>query len=124
MECKDCNTLGGNTLTKDPLKLTEEEWKKRLSPAEFFICRQKGTEMPGTGKYLHHKAKGIYVCVACRQELFSSKTKYDACDWPSFWDALAGSVRVESDLEALCTRCGSHLGHRFDDGPPPTGKRY
>lgn len=124
MECIGCESSGDSKEIKNPMNLTEEEWKKRLTPEQFYICREKGTEPSGSGMYLNHWKKGVYACVACGQELFKSETKYDACGWPSFWDAIPGSVRVESDLEAVCTRCGSHLGHRFDDGPKPTGKRY
>ena len=107
-----------------PLALSDEEWRARLTPQQYFVCRQRGTEFPNTGEYLHHTAAGVYDCVACGQPLFSSSTKYDACGWPSYWDALPGAVAVHADLEAVCTRCGSHLGHRFGDGPPPTGFRY
>lgn len=107
-----------------PFTLTDEEWRGRLTPQQYFVCRQRGTEFPNTGEYLHHNGVGRYDCVACGQPLFSSTTKYDACGWPSFWDAVPDTVRVHDDLEAVCTRCGSHLGHRFNDGPPPTGFRY
>jgi peptide-methionine (R)-S-oxide reductase len=107
-----------------PFELTDPEWRQRLTPQQYAICRQGGTEFPNTGEYLHHTADGIYECAACGQPLFESKTKYDACGWPSYWDALPASVQVHPDLEAVCTRCGSHLGHRFNDGPRPTGFRY
>ncbi len=110
--------------TKYPFELSDEEWRRRLSPAQYRVCRQAGTEPPGSGDLLDHREKGRYHCAGCDRPLFDSETKYDACGWPSFWDALPGSVEVRSDLEAVCTRCGSHLGHRFDDGPPPTGFRY
>ena len=106
---------------------TEQEMRDKLSPEQFQVCRLRGTEAPGSGKYLHHKADGIYACAACGQHLFDSKTKYDACGWPSYWDAIPGAVkkgRPDDALEAICTKCGSHLGHIFDDGPPPTGLRY
>jgi peptide-methionine (R)-S-oxide reductase len=123
-ECSDCAAPAKNTVVEDPMKISEAEWKKRLTPDQYYVCRQKGTEAPETGAYLHHKEKGTYDCVACGQPLFSSDTKYDACGWPSFWNALPNAVRVESDLESVCTKCGSHLGHRFNDGPKPTGWRY
>ena len=116
-----------NAPAKDPMTLTDEEWRRKLTPEQYRVCRQCGTETPESGKYLHHKADGVYACVACGQPLFDSKTKYDACGWPSYWDALPGAVKKgteEDALEAVCTKCGSHLGHVFDDGPPPTGKRY
>jgi peptide-methionine (R)-S-oxide reductase len=110
--------------TRYPFELSDEEWRKRLTPKQYAICRQGGTEFPNTGEYLHHVADGIYACAGCGQPLFDSKTKYDACGWPSYWDALPGAVAVHADLESVCTRCGTHLGHRFNDGPPPTGFRY
>jgi peptide-methionine (R)-S-oxide reductase len=112
---------------------TDEEWKKHLDPQQYRVLRKKGTEPAFTGKYLHNKEKGIYVCAACGAELFSSDTKYDSgSGWPSFWTALAKNNIVEvSDrtlgmerTEILCKNCGSHLGHVFDDGPQPTGMRY
>jgi peptide-methionine (R)-S-oxide reductase len=112
---------------KDPKKLTEQEWKERLTPEQFYVCRQKGTERAGSGRYLEHWEKGTYLCVACGAPLFESKTKYEACGWPSFYDALPGAVSTSPDggaLEAMCAKCDSHLGHIFNDGPPPTGKRY
>ncbi len=107
--------------------LSEEEWKRKLTPEQYRICRDRGTERSGSGQYLHHVAEGTYHCVACGLPLFSSKTKYESCGWPSFSDALAGAVGAKPDggaPEAVCARCDSHLGHIFDDGPPPTGKRY
>jgi peptide-methionine (R)-S-oxide reductase len=95
--------------------------------------RQKGTEPPFMGKYYYHKEKGTYNCAACGQPLFSSDTKYDSgSGWPSFWDAVdEEKVKLQDDpslgmqrVEVVCSNCGSHLGHLFDDGPQPTGKRY
>ena len=112
---------------------TEEEWKKILSKEEFKILRKKGTERPFTGKLIHNKDKGTYVCAACKNPLFSSEAKFDSgSGWPSFWDVIAeGSVELKKDLsyginriEVVCKNCGGHLGHVFDDGPKPTGKRY
>lgn len=112
----------------DPAKLTEQDWKKRLTAEQFSICRLKGTERPGSGKYLDHWAPGTYGCVACGTPLFGSKAKYESgCGWPAFYEALPGAVSLEPGTdspEATCAKCGSHLGHRFNDGPPPTGKRY
>jgi len=112
---------------------TEEEWKKTLTPEQYRVLRQKGTERAFTGQYWDHHAKGVYRCAACGLELFASKAKFDSgTGWPSFWapiakghveehlDATLGMVRTE----ALCARCGGHLGHVFDDGPAPTGLRY
>lgn len=105
-------------------KLTEEQYN---------ICFLRGTEPPGSGKWLTNKAKGMYVCVNCGQELFKSDTKFDSgTGWPSFWDPAVGANVVTKDdtlmgmrrVEVECQRCGAHLGHVFDDGPTPTGKRY
>ncbi|MBS3156761.1 peptide-methionine (R)-S-oxide reductase MsrB [Candidatus Woesearchaeota archaeon] len=110
----------------------EDKWKK-LSKREYHILREKGTETPFTGKYLKNKKNGEYLCAVCGNRLFSSDTKYDSkSGWPSFWDVVSkDKIRKEKDnsmfmerIEAVCSKCGSHLGHIFDDGPEPTGKRY
>lgn len=112
---------------------TEDEWKKELTPEQYYVLRQKGTERPYTGEYDQHFEKGIYSCAACGQELFSSETKFDAgCGWPSYYKPTAEDhVILKTDnshgmvrTEVLCSNCGSHLGHVFDDGPQPTGDRY
>jgi len=113
---------------------TEEEWRKQLTPEQYAVARQKATERPFTGKLLHNKAEGTYACVACGMPLFSSKTKFDSrSGWPSFWDMIqTGNVEVHQDnsygmkrVEVVCGRCGSHLGHVFEDGPQDTtGLRY
>lgn len=104
-----------------------------LTPEQFDICFRKGTELPGSGKYLHTKDAGTYHCVNCGQALFMSDTKYDSkTGWPSFWDAAASAKIEKKDdsylgmhfFEVLCGNCGAHLGHVFDDGPKPTGQRY
>lgn len=111
---------------------TEEGWKEKLTPEEYAVLRQGGTEPPFSGKYIYTKDKGMYLCRACGNPLFSSKTKFESgTGWPSFYDALPGAVKTREDsslgmirTELLCAKCGSHLGHVFDDGPKPTGKRY
>jgi peptide-methionine (R)-S-oxide reductase len=118
-------------MNKDMPK-TEEEWKKKLTPEQYKILREKGTEAPFTGKLLHEKKDGTYMCQACGNPLFSSDTKFDSgTGWPSFDQALPGAVKYEHDdkygmdrTEVLCSKCGSHLGHVFDDGPTSTGKRF
>tara|TARA_Y100001968_G_C18951040_1_gene523255 strand:+ start:34 stop:444 length:411 start_codon:yes stop_codon:yes gene_type:complete len=114
------------------IKRDDEEWKDRLTPLEFLILRRKGTELKFSGEYLDHKDNGVYDCRACALPLFKSETKYDSgSGWPSFNDAIEGHVELIQDkthgmvrTEIVCARCGSHLGHVFDDGPGPTGKRY
>lgn len=117
----------------DKIKKTEEEWKKSLTPEQFRIARQKGTERAFTGEFYMHKADGVYTCVCCGTPLFSSDTKYDSgSGWPSFYDAAdKGNVRLEEDrtlgmirTEVMCGKCDAHLGHLFPDGPQPTGLRY
>jgi peptide-methionine (R)-S-oxide reductase len=115
------------------IRKTEEEWGRELEPEAYRVLRCKGTERPFTGQYWNHKEDGTYSCAGCGQELFASDTKFDAgCGWPSFWDAIDPSrIKFYEDLshgmhrvEVLCSRCGGHLGHVFEDGPPPTGQRY
>jgi peptide-methionine (R)-S-oxide reductase len=112
---------------------TDEEWKKALNPEQYHILRQKGTEAPFTGQYWNSKEEGTYFCAGCGQALFNSSTKYaSGCGWPSFWQELdKDRVDLHEDfsfgmqrIEVTCRRCGGHLGHVFDDGPPPTGKRF
>lgn len=117
----------------DKVKNTDEEWKKKLTPEQYRITREKGTERPFTGKYHDNKKEGIYRCVGCGTELFSSDSKFESgTGWPSFMEPIAEmNVTTEVDtnhnmrrVEVLCARCDAHLGHVFDDGPRPTGKRY
>ena len=112
---------------------SKKDWRKLLTPDEFYVLREKGTERPFTGKYVDHKQKGIYVCAGCGNELFSSAMKFDShTGWPSFWAPLSdGSLERKPDnslgmrrTEVLCRRCSGHLGHVFDDGPKPTGQRF
>src|SRR5262245_3682578 len=111
---------------------TEEQWKKQLTPEQYRVLRESGTERAFTGKYWDNHANGIYKCAACGLELFDSKTKFESgTGWPSFWTVIKGHVDEHTDstlgmirVEVLCARCGGHLGHVFDDGPQPTGLRY
>lgn len=111
----------------------ENEWKKRLTPAQYHVLREKGTEAPFSGAYVHEKRAGVYTCVACGNALFSSDAKFDSgTGWPSFDQALQGAITLKQDTslgiertEVVCAKCGSHLGHVFDDGPKETtGERY
>ncbi len=122
-----------NSSMDDKIVKTEAEWKEILTPEQYYILRQKGTDMPGDGGYTKHFEKGTYHCAACDAQLFESGTKYEShCGWPSFDDAIDGAVEYSMDrshgmirTEITCTKCGGHLGHVFDDGPrDTTGKRY
>lgn len=112
---------------------TDEQWQQELTPEQYRVTRKKGTERPFTGEYYDCKADGIYRCICCGNELFSSETKYDSgTGWPSFWAPVRpDSIRTEADwslfmrrTEVLCSACDAHLGHVFDDGPAPTYQRY
>lgn len=112
---------------------SEEYWRKKLTSEQYRILREKGTEAPFTGKLLTDKGSGMYQCAACGTDLFSSDKKFDSgTGWPSFWEAF-GNDKIElaedksfgmTRIEVMCANCGSHLGHLFDDGPKPSGKRY
>ena len=113
--------------------LSEQEWKKLLTPEQYRVLREKGTEKPWSGKYTGTKKQGTYKCAACGNMLFTSETKFESdCGWPSFTaPAAEDNVEFKLDMtlftertEVVCGKCGGHLGHVFDDGPPPTGKRY
>jgi peptide-methionine (R)-S-oxide reductase len=120
-------------MAKDKVVKTEEEWKKELSADQFRILRMKGTELPFHNELYDNKRKGQYYCAGCGNDLFSSKTKFDSgSGWPSFFEPVSpDSVEYHDDKtfrmtrrEVVCARCGGHLGHVFDDGPRPTGKRF
>lgn len=118
---------------QNPDALSEDDWKKRLSPEQYAVCRCSATERAFTGKYWNHKAEGTYLCAACGAALFASQDKYDSgSGWPSYTQPVqAEAVAERADtshgmrrVETLCAHCGSHLGHVFPDGPKPTGLRY
>ncbi len=121
--------MGGEKIIK-----SEQEWKEQLTPEEFKVTRKKGTERAFTGQYHDSKEQGTYHCICCDSPLFSSETKFDSgTGWPSFWESISPeSIETKSDrsiffmprTEVVCSQCDAHLGHVFDDGPPPTGKRY
>lgn len=120
-------------MAKEEITKSEEEWKEELTPEQYHVLREKGTERPYTGDYYKTKRPGVYRCAACGNELFSSETKYESgTGWPSFWAPIdPEKVETETDssfgmrrTEVVCSRCGSHLGHVFEDGPQPTGLRF
>ena len=113
--------------------MNDEEYRKKLTPEQYNVTRLKATERPFTGEYYDTKDPGVYVCICCEKNLFSSETKYDSgCGWPSFWQPMdSEGIAEEEDLsygmpriEVTCSNCGAHLGHVFPDGPEPTGLRY
>ena len=124
---------GGAVLSQEKITRTREEWKSLLTPEQYRVTREGGTEPPFSGKYYNHKEKGTYLCSNCGNGLFRSDAKFDSgSGWPSFYEPLSDeSISTREDrshgmtrVEVLCTRCGAHLGHVFPDGPPPTGLRY
>mgnify|MGYP001469363263 CR=1 FL=1 len=127
------NARTGKIEKVPPVTKSDEEWRAQLTPEQFNIARKQGTEYAFTGKYHAFKEHGIYSCICCGTDLFLSDTKFESgTGWPSFYAPVSPlNVQTHSDTsggmvrtEVLCTRCGAHLGHVFDDGPPPTGKRY
>lgn len=127
------NIEKGRSGMTDPKQQSESEWKKILTEEEYMVLREKGTERPFTGEYVHYDNDGIYKCAACGNPLFSSEAKYNShSGWPSYWEPVSeDAIETRSDnglgmrrTEIICGRCGSHLGHLFNDGPKPTGLRY
>ncbi|XP_015080453.1 peptide methionine sulfoxide reductase B1, chloroplastic [Solanum pennellii] len=128
---KSDSVQGGSKM--DYSSISDEEWKKKLTNEQFYITRQKGTERAFTGEYWNSKTPGTYHCICCDTPLFESSTKFDSgTGWPSYYQPIDNNVKSKMDLsiifmprqEVLCAACDAHLGHVFDDGPPPTGKRY
>jgi peptide-methionine (R)-S-oxide reductase len=121
-----------STTSANPWRLSKAEWKKRLTPAQYHVLRDEGTEAPGSSALNNEKRKGRYHCAACDLPLFTSEQKYDSgTGWPSFFASLPGSIATKTDFKLLyprteyhCSRCEGHQGHVFDDGPAPTGKRF
>jgi peptide-methionine (R)-S-oxide reductase len=115
-----------------PAQLSDAEWRERLTPEQFAVLREHATERPGSSPLNREKRPGLFTCAGCGQPLFDSATKYESgSGWPSFFQPLEGAVATETDrsffmtrTEVHCAQCGGHLGHVFDDGPPPTGLRY
>ena len=122
----------GNSPEPAPLRLTDAQWKQRLSPAQYRVLRQEGTEPAGTSPLDREKRKGVFQCAGCELALFTSEMKYDSgTGWPSFHSTLPGAVATTTDYKLIfprteyhCARCGGHQGHVFNDGPAPSGKRY
>ena len=116
----------------DPNQMTEQDWRETLSEQEFQVLREKGTEPPHSGKYNTHFKEGKYLCKGCDSLLFDSQSKFESnCGWPSFDSSVEGAIEYIKDnsfgmqrIEILCSNCGGHIGHIFDDGPTETGKRY
>ena len=129
---KRLEEYGMKTEKSKRVNLSDEDWQKKLTPEEYHILREKGTERPFTGEYDKFYEEGIYKCAGCDTELFTSDTKYDSgCGWPAFYKSLPGKIEESKDnsfgmtrIEITCENCGGHLGHVFNDGPKPTGLRY
>lgn len=121
-----------NPMPVEKLLLTDAQWRERLTPEQYYVLREEGTERPGSSPLLEEKRTGTFVCVACDHPLFSSETKYESgTGWPSFYDFLPGGIETRRDFKLIwprteyhCAKCGGHHGHVFEDGPKPTGLRY
>jgi peptide-methionine (R)-S-oxide reductase len=126
------SSLAAAPMVVDPMKLTDAQWRERLTPAQYRVLRREGTETPFSSPLNSEKRRGVYKCVACSHPLFSSAMKFDSgTGWPSFFETLPGAFGLRTDYalfmvrtEYHCANCGGHHGHVFDDGPKPTGKRY
>ena len=130
---KNFNKITIATMDTFAIKKTEDDWRKQLTPVQFNVLREKGTERPFTGEYDKFYEQGTYYCAACGAEFFTSKTKYNSgCGWPAFYEPSVNKNIVEKKdvshgmvrIEVMCAKCGGHLGHVFNDGPQPTGLRY
>ena len=129
---KPMQVMASSLNSKDEWNLSKEEWKSRLSPESYYILREEGTERAFSSELNNEKRKGVFHCAGCDLPLFLSDKKFDSgTGWPSFWDAIQGSVSTKVDFKLIvprteyhCSRCGGHQGHVFNDGPLPTGKRY
>ena len=129
---KPMQVLASSIASKEEWNLSKEEWKSRLSPESYYILREEGTERAFSSELNNEKRKGVFHCAGCDLPLFLSDKKFDSgTGWPSFWDPIQGSVATKVDFKLIvprteyhCSRCGGHQGHVFNDGPPPTGKRY
>ena len=130
---QDKKTENADMNAENKIEKTDKEWKSILTPLQYHVTREKGTERAFTGEYTDHFEKGVYLCVACGNKLFESNTKYHSgCGWPSFWEKTdEENINYHKDLshgmvrtEVTCASCNAHLGHVFNDGPEPTGKRY
>jgi|TARA_B100001540_G_C15435461_1_gene474195 peptide-methionine (R)-S-oxide reductase len=129
---KPMQVLASSLASKEEWNLSKEDWKSKLSPESYYILREEGTERAFSSKLNNEKRKGVFHCAGCDLPLFLSDKKYDSgTGWPSFWDSIQGSIDKKVDFKLIvprteyhCSRCGGHQGHVFNDGPPPTGKRY
>ena len=129
---KPLQVFASSLSSKEDWNLSKDEWKSRLSPESYYILREEGTERAFSSQLNNEKRTGVFHCAGCDLPLFNSDKKFDSgTGWPSFWDAIQGSVETKVDFKLIvprteyhCSRCGGHQGHVFNDGPPPTGKRY